>query len=244
MRKSAIIISLLLFAALGLAACGVLPRDPLGPSVSVTALPGSSRTPDTGSVQGTSGTPGGTTRTDAGSPGDTVGPASGGALGDGLEDALGDAPGGPDTVDDPAAGDNSGDAPGNQEKDTNPYWIDVDVTAQQVRIMRGEEVVKTMTASTGVEGHETPLGTFEIQNRGEWFFNEKYQQGAKYWVSFKGWGVYLFHSLAMDKDQEVIPEEAAKLGQPASHGCIRLAIEDAKWIYDNIPAKTKVVIHE
>lgn len=124
------------------------------------------------------------------------------------------------------------------------YWIDVDISEQQVNVMQGEEVLWTMTASTGVEGKETPLGDFQIQNRGEWFFNEKYQQGAKYWVSFKDWGIYLFHSLAMDKDQNVIPEEAEKLGTRASHGCIRLAIDDAKWIYDNIPERAKVSIHE
>lgn len=123
------------------------------------------------------------------------------------------------------------------------YWIDVDVTAQKVKIMQGDQEVKTMTASTGVEGHETPLGTFQIQNRGDWFFNEKYQQGAKYWVSFRDWGIYLFHSVAMDEKQEVIPEEEVRLGEPASHGCIRLPIVDAKWIYDNIPEQTKVVIH-
>lgn len=124
------------------------------------------------------------------------------------------------------------------------YWIDVDVSDQTVRVMKGNEVFKEMSASTGVKGHETPLGTFEIQNRGAWFFSEKYKQGAKYWVSFKDWGVYLFHSLAMDKDQKVIEEEAAKLGQPASHGCVRLKVEDAKWIYDNVAQRSKVVIHE
>lgn len=132
----------------------------------------------------------------------------------------------------------------NPRLDKPTYWIDVDISDQRVRIMQGDQVAKEMIASTGVEGHETPLGTFEIQNRGTWFFNEKYRQGAKYWVSFKDWGVYLFHSLAMDKDQNVIEEEAAKLGQPASHGCVRLKTEDAKWIYDNIPERTKVVIHE
>ncbi len=100
-----------------------------------------------------------------------------------------------------------------------------------------------MIASTGMEGHETPLGIFEIQNRGTWFFSDKYKQGAKYWVSFRDWGLYLFHSVAMDENQQVIPEEEAKLGQPASHGCIRLKIEDARWIYDNVPEKTKVVVH-
>ena len=123
------------------------------------------------------------------------------------------------------------------------YWIDVDATSQKVRIMQGDQAIKTMIASTGVEGHETPLGTFQIQNRGDWFFSEEYRQGAKYWVSFRDWGVYLFHSVAMDKEQNVIPEEEVKLGEPASHGCIRLPIIDAKWIYDNIPEKTKVVIH-
>ncbi|MGI6661046.1 MAG: L,D-transpeptidase [Bacillota bacterium] len=148
---------------------------------------------------------------------------------------------------------NVGTKPGDLEDDEtteletgalDDIWIEVSVTEQLVRIMDGDKVIKEMIASTGKEGHETPLGTFEIQNRGTWFFNEKYQQGAKYWVSFRDWGLYLFHSVAMDKDGNVIQEEAEKLGQPASHGCVRLAIEDAKWIYDNIPEKTKVVIRK
>lgn len=110
--------------------------------------------------------------------------------------------------------------------------------------MEGDKVYKQIKVSTGMKGHETPLGTFEIQNRGEWFYNDTYKQGAKYWVSFKNWGEYLFHSVAMDKDKNIIPEEEAKLGTPASHGCVRMPVEDAKWIYDNIPEKTKVVIHE
>lgn len=122
--------------------------------------------------------------------------------------------------------------------------IDVDVSMQTVKVYQDGEVIREMIASTGVEGHETPLGTFEVQNRGLWFFNAKYGQGAKYWVSFKDWGIYLFHSLAMDENGEIIEEEAEKLGQPASHGCIRLQVEDAKWIYDNIPEGTTVSIHD
>ncbi len=128
---------------------------------------------------------------------------------------------------------------------SSSFWIDIDVTKQVVRIMEDDDVVhREMICSTGVEGKETPLGTFEIQNRGEWFYNDKYKQGAKYWVSFKDWGVYLFHTVAMDSEKNVIEEEAAKLGAPASHGCIRLEVENAKWIYEHIPQHTKVVIHE
>jgi peptidoglycan hydrolase-like protein with peptidoglycan-binding domain len=35
-----------------------------------------------------------------------------------------------------------------------------------------------------------------------------------------------------------------KLGQRASHGCVRLTVADAKWIYDNVPAGVVVSIVE
>ncbi len=123
------------------------------------------------------------------------------------------------------------------------YRIDVSVAEQKVRIYENDAIVKEWTVSTGKDG-STPLGRFTIQNRGEWFFSEKYQQGAMWWVSFKDWGVYLFHSVPMDRNRNVLEEEAAKLGTPASHGCIRLEVDNAKWIYDNIPAGTPVYIHE
>lgn len=126
----------------------------------------------------------------------------------------------------------------------NQGWrVDVSISRQSVKVFKDGRLQKQMLASTGTKDQPTPLGQFKIQNRGPWFFSKKYQQGGKYWVSFKNWGQYLFHSIPMDEDQNVLPEEASKLGQPASHGCIRLAIADAKWIYDHIPQGTPVNIH-
>ena len=34
------------------------------------------------------------------------------------------------------------------------------------------------------------------------------------------------------------------LGQPASHGCVRLCVRDAKWIYDYMPIGTWVHIYD
>lgn len=137
--------------------------------------------------------------------------------------------------------------PSNEEGSSQPaaagYYIDVSIGEQKVRIYENQQLIKEMVASTGTN-QSTPLGRFTIQNRGTWFFSEKYQQGAKWWVSFKDWGIYLFHSVPMDREQNIISEEAAKLGQPASHGCVRLAVEDAKWIYDHIPQGTEVNIHQ
>lgn len=123
------------------------------------------------------------------------------------------------------------------------YLIDVNISEQKVRIYEDGQKVKEWIASTG-ENDSTPLGSFVIQNRGEWFFSEKYRQGGKWWVSFKNWGEYLFHSIPMDRNQNILAEEADKLGSPVSHGCVRLQEADAKWIYDHIPKGTPVNIHK
>ena len=58
-------------------------------------------------------------------------------------------------------------------------------------------------------------------------------------------GIY-FHSVATESPTDpwhAVPVgEYNKLGQPASHGCIRLCVRDAKWIYDHCPIGTTVII--
>ena len=90
--------------------------------------------------------------------------------------------------------------------------------------------IKSFKCSTGIESEKTPTGIFDVRERGAWFFSDKYNQGGKYWVQF--YGDYLFHSVPYNKDQSEVVDYT--LGVPASHGCIRLKTEDAKWIYDNI----------
>ena len=57
-------------------------------------------------------------------------------------------------------------------------------------------------------------------------------------------GNYLIHSVPRGKDNKIIEEEFKKLGIPASHGCVRLKDEYAKWFYETIPSGTLVVIHD
>ncbi|MGE5483841.1 MAG: L,D-transpeptidase [Ignavibacteriales bacterium] len=136
--------------------------------------------------------------------------------------------------------DNAGDA----AEDDSELWVEVDQSEQRVFIHQGSKVIRTFVASTGLPDSPTPNGTFRIENRGEWFYSGKYKQGGRYWVSFLNTGEYLFHSVPMDKNRKIIAEEAAKLGQKASHGCIRLSVDDARWFYGKIPVDTRVVVHE
>jgi lipoprotein-anchoring transpeptidase ErfK/SrfK len=124
---------------------------------------------------------------------------------------------------------------------SNKYRVNVSIANQTVQVYQGNTLIKNFLISTGTD-NSTPKGDFTIQNRGEWFYSNQYQEGAKWWVSFKGWGTYLFHTVPMDRNQQIIQSEANKLGTPASHGCIRMAVNDAKWFYDNIPQGTPVHI--
>lgn len=127
-------------------------------------------------------------------------------------------------------------------KNVEGYALIFDHKNQKLRIYKDGELIKECLGSSGTWDTPTPKGIFEIEKgrRGKWSYTERYASGFKYWVGFKH--IYLFHSIIYDKDQNIIEEELAKLGQPASHGCIRLPVEIAKFIYDEVPAGSLVII--
>lgn len=102
---------------------------------------------------------------------------------------------------------------------------------------------KIFVCSTGLHEGDTPLGTFSISDKYEWrlMVDSSYAQYA-----VRIFGQIMFHSVPYyspnKNDLEV--EEYAKLGQPASLGCIRLNVESVKWIYDNCPKGTVVVVYD
>lgn len=126
---------------------------------------------------------------------------------------------------------------------STPYLIYVNLNDQKTYVYSGSSdnwsLEKSLDCSTGIEGSETPRGIYTVTNRGDWFYSEEYEQGGKYWVQF--WGDYLFHSLPFDETQSEVLDYT--LGVPSSHGCIRLTVEDSKWLYDNMPDDTKIIIN-
>ena len=127
------------------------------------------------------------------------------------------------------------------EQAAKPLKVEVSLKEQKVSVFDAKNrMVREYVCSSGETGSETPTGTFTVTDRGKSFFNPKVGEGAYYWTRF--YKTYLFHSVPFDEGRKMEPEEAAKLGTPASHGCIRLPVEDAKWIYDHIPEGTQVVV--
>lgn len=122
------------------------------------------------------------------------------------------------------------------------YLLNVNLNTQKTYIYKGKnddwKLVRTCPCSTGIAGEDTPSGSFYTQEKGDWFFSEKFQQGGKYWTQITG--DILFHSVPFSRDKKTVLDYT--LNKPASHGCIRLSLDDAKWIYTNIPKGSKIII--
>lgn len=132
------------------------------------------------------------------------------------------------------------------------YFIEVDITSQIVTVyhdaVRSEGgIVRQMICSTGANDC-TPTGHFRLNQRNsaertEWYAIPKYDCYVQYVTRIVD--AYLFHSLPYAKEdtQTLDQEAAAQLGEPVSHGCIRLRSEDAQWIAENCPNGTEVHIY-
>ena len=123
--------------------------------------------------------------------------------------------------------------------DTN-YFIAVDLTNNWVCIYKGavgsRELYKSYICSGGAPSSPTPTGEFTIWYR-QYSFGDGYT--CYYATAFLGYE-YLFHSVLYNEGTFTIQD--GRLGQSISHGCVRMDIDDAHWIYDNIPDGTKVKI--
>ena len=101
--------------------------------------------------------------------------------------------------------------------------------------------------STGLLDPETatPLGTYQMggpTGTGEWYYFDEFDCYAK-WANRIVGGI-LFHSVVYSRDKKLRKTTVTKLGRPASHGCVRVEVGVAKWIYDNCPAGTTCVIQQ
>ena len=132
---------------------------------------------------------------------------------------------------------------GQTVKATKQYIIKVNKQQNVVTIYKkAKKGYKPYRAFVCSAGSATPIGTFPL--------------GAKYrWHELMGptYGQYcsritgsiLFHSVWYYKISKNTQSyvQYNRLGTTASHGCVRLTVADSKWIYDNCPSGTKVVIY-
>ena len=129
------------------------------------------------------------------------------------------------------------------------YYITVNRAKCQVMVYAKSETgkydipVKTFVCSVGMPGTPTPTGTYTTPAKYRWhtLMGPSYGQYCTRIV-----GGVLFHSVAGSNmtSHNLSAGNYNMLGQPASHGCVRLCVRDAKWIYDNCALGTTVTISD
>jgi len=124
---------------------------------------------------------------------------------------------------------------------STPYLILVNRSTHKVGVFQGRQgnwnCIQYWDCSDGAPSTPTVEGTFRVGSRGYYF-----DSGSSrcYWYT-QFYGNYLFHSVLYSKYNGSLVD--GRLGMPLSHGCVRLHINNAKWIYDTIPSGTTVVVY-
>ena len=122
---------------------------------------------------------------------------------------------------------------------SGPYTVQVDrvngvmtVFADSARTIP----VKTIRVSVGLASTPTPTGPYTLSRSARWqpLMGPSWGQYGTH-VDGAGQGGIFVHSVACGQANSYnLPAgEYNKLGSPASHGCIRTCVADAKWVYDN-----------
>ena len=130
----------------------------------------------------------------------------------------------------------------------NPYAIYVNRKMNCVTVYTYDEngdytiPVRAMICSCG-KNNATITGEFNLYFKNEW--QPLYDNVYGHYTSGIS-GDFLFHSVPYHtpSPDDLKAEEYNKLGEPASLGCVRLAIADAKWIYENCPKNTYIKIYD
>jgi lipoprotein-anchoring transpeptidase ErfK/SrfK len=124
-------------------------------------------------------------------------------------------------------------------------WIDRG--SNTLRLYNGESLVRTFGVATGQSAYPTPPGLWHIvdMQRDPWWIppDSAWAKNAKptppgpgnplgtRWMGLDAAGVGIHGT-----------PDAASIGYSASHGCIRMRIPDAEWLFDNVEVGTPVQI--
>lgn len=130
-----------------------------------------------------------------------------------------------------------------------PYQIRVNRTQNYVIIYgidkngRYSIPYKGFMCSVGKDVKDTPTGSFKTSDYYPWrlMVDGSY---AQYAIRING--SIMLHSIPYysANNDDLESEEYNKLGSNASLGCVRLNINGIKWIYDNCPKGTSVIVYD
>lgn len=123
---------------------------------------------------------------------------------------------------------------------------DANMSTHTFTVSIGGQVVRTMPASMGKPGYETPTGTYPVLEKFRNIIFDSRTIGIPLdspegylidgeWAERLTWGGVFVHSAPWSVD--------AQGNANVSHGCINLAPADAAWYYENVGIGDPVTVH-
>jgi lipoprotein-anchoring transpeptidase ErfK/SrfK len=121
-------------------------------------------------------------------------------------------------------------------------------SANKLTLYSGAKIVRTFTVATGQNVYPTPLGRFQIvvKWKNPWWYpptNDAWAKGLKpvppgpnnplgtRWMGLSAPGVGIHGT-----------DEPASIGYSLSHGCIRMLVPQAEWLFNHVDVGTPVFI--
>lgn len=131
------------------------------------------------------------------------------------------------------------------------YLIICDIDKFKLAVYKGSKYhwqrLYFWNIGTGKYETPTPDGTFILGKNTTRKLHGKYFDGTRtpyrYWYYTRFHGGYMMHSYAFKTASKPIKAVNTRLGAAVSHGCIRMHLYAAKWVYDTIPKGTKMVAY-
>jgi lipoprotein-anchoring transpeptidase ErfK/SrfK len=129
-----------------------------------------------------------------------------------------------------------------------PTYITVDRTNFQLRLWKNLKLAKTYPIAVGMQGLETPAGTYTINDK---------QVNPSWHVPDSAWAGDLAGQVIPPGPDDPIKarwmgffdgagihgtDETTSIGSAASHGCVRMLIPDVIELYDQVPLGTPIYI--
>lgn len=121
------------------------------------------------------------------------------------------------------------------------YLIWVSLKTQTVNVYEGSQgswsLIRSMPCASGKNATPTCKGEFAIQKKlWEWDFGTYKVKNVTVF-----YGGYAFHSRIYNRSYTEMLDDA--IGYPASDGCLRMLDEDCRYIMDEMPYGTRVVVY-
>ena len=131
----------------------------------------------------------------------------------------------------------SAQSPNSAEPPASKILVVIDKSTQEMKVFVDNVERYTWSVSTGLPGYETPSGTYPARSM------------SKIWYSKQWDDAPMPHAIFFTKKGHAIhgTDETKKLGRLASHGCVRLAPENARTLFALIKEKglenTQIVLN-